>query len=87
MVDLLEYLYFPIGSLSIGGVLKSIKYLFERIYFFTNFILNLPYVAISPRTNFLNHGVSRQDVHLDICLLVLAHCGFQYDYNLPTLLY
>ena len=55
MLHIGKYLNFPISSLGINSVHKSIKYFFERIYFLIGLRFNLPDKAIRATAYFLNN--------------------------------
>lgn len=64
MIHLVQQSDLSESSLSIGGVLESIKYLLEcnlRLSFSVN---GFPYMPIGPTANFLHQFISQKDVLL-----------------------
>lgn len=76
MVCLFQNLDFSIGSLSIGGMLESIKYFFKGIDLFGYTVLYFPNVPIRSRSNLL------QDVEFfQHMVFNLASLSLHYLYN------
>jgi len=65
----------PVSSLSVRGILESIKILFKRVKLPTSPLLNFPNDTVSTTSDFLQNVESFADVWLDF--LVVAHNNYQ----------
>lgn len=73
MIGLLQYFDLAVGSLGVGGMLKSIKYFFESVNFFCRFFLHFPYMAVGAGAYFFDYVKTPEDMTLNIGSVRLGH--------------
>ena len=74
--SLTQDFYLSVGTLSISGMLESVKYFFEGVNLFGEAILHFPNMPVGSRPNFLDNIEFPQNVTLDMACLGLVHCKF-----------
>ena len=76
VVGLPQDFYLPVGTLSISGVLESIKYFFEGVDLLIEAILHFPNMTIGSWSDFLEYVEPPEDMALYMTVLSLIHYKF-----------